>query len=105
MDTGEEIFLIDREHVSTSNSSSRGCANLMLKKGHLAEEVIDPQSAQRQLVVISFDKYFDFALLDDEHACARIPLPKDNVAILIFFPQTGHAGALTCIFSAHHSVP
>jgi hypothetical protein len=56
-------------------------------------------------VAVAINEYFDFALLDDEHAVARIPLPEDYVAIAVLLPQTGHADALTYIFSAHHSVP
>ena len=56
-------------------------------------------------MTVAINEDLDFACLDDEHARARIPLPKDYVAVAVLFPQIGHADALTCIFSALYSVP
>jgi len=49
-------------------------------------------------MTVAVNEDFDVAFLNNEHACARIPLPKDYVTVAVLFPQPGHADALTCIY-------
>lgn len=99
MYTGEEVLLVDREHMSRADRSGRRRAGRVLEQSHLAKEIVGTQCSQSQLVSIAVNEDFDAAFLNNEHACARIPLPKDYVAVAVLFPQIGHADALTCIFS------
>lgn len=107
MDAGKEVLLIDRKNARGTYGPGRGRAGGLLEKGHLAEKVIGPHSSQDQFVaIVAVDEDFNFALLDDEHAGARISLPEDDIAVTIFLPQDGHADALTCAnYRLVNSVP
>jgi hypothetical protein len=48
-------------------------------------------------VAVTVNENLDFAFLDDEHASTLIPLPEQNIAIAVLFPQSGHADAVTCL--------
>jgi len=89
----EKIFPVNREHMGRTYSTRGSGASIFLEQRHFTKTLVGAHSSQSQFSSLALDENFDLAFLDNEHAFARITLSKDDLAILVPFPQIGHGVA------------